>query len=281
MAEEQEMDLMDVRIENAGLEAEDGGDGLEFHQGGLGSGSESPDASSFTSADQKLQEEQSLLREAQYDGAQQDDSNASIFSMRYYRRFFNVTTNKVVHRLTRSVLPSTKEFLTEEERADLYGPLWICSTLVFLTAAAGNFASYLEFDDADGKQTWKYDFEKVTLAASLFYSTISILPVAVYIWLRRLGQPRALTDLICIYGYSLTIFVPVCILCVVPSSLLRWLCVMVGFAVSSNFLTRNVWNQLNVTRDGQQQAYILLAAILIAHLSIALTMRWYFFDFSS
>ncbi len=38
------------------------------------------------------------------------------------------------------------------------GPFWICTTLVFTTAIAGNMANYIQHS---GQQyTWKYDFHK-------------------------------------------------------------------------------------------------------------------------
>lgn len=40
----------------------------------------------------------------------------------------------------------------------LTGPFWICTTLVFTTAIAGNMASYLSVEGKDF--TWKYDFHK-------------------------------------------------------------------------------------------------------------------------
>ena len=41
---------------------------------------------------------------------------------------------------------------------DLYGPLWVCITLIFSTAISGNMA---DFFSSLGKDTdWEYDFKK-------------------------------------------------------------------------------------------------------------------------
>lgn len=46
----------------------------------------------------------------------------------------------------------------------LTGPFWICTTLVFTTAIAGNMASYLSVEGKDF--TWKYDFHKGILKST-------------------------------------------------------------------------------------------------------------------
>ena len=40
------------------------------------------------------------------------------------------------------------------------GPFWICVTLVFTMAVAGNFANYIQFAGSNSKFQWKYDFHK-------------------------------------------------------------------------------------------------------------------------
>ena len=38
------------------------------------------------------------------------------------------------------------------------GPFWICTTLVFTTAIAGNMANYIQYGGKDYQ--WRYDFHK-------------------------------------------------------------------------------------------------------------------------
>ena len=70
-------------------------------------------------------------------------------------------TRQVLKRMVASVLPRpvATKFLEEEIRPkpDLYGPFWICTTLVFTTAIAGNLANYLQHE---GNIVWQYDFKK-------------------------------------------------------------------------------------------------------------------------
>ena len=66
----------------------------------------------------------------------------SIFSMGYYQRLFDVDTDDVVARLAWSSFPRpnfTSNFAKEKikTKPDLYGPFWICVTLIFSVAIAG------------------------------------------------------------------------------------------------------------------------------------------------
>ncbi len=90
-----------------------------------------------------------------------------------------------------------------------YGPFWICSTLVFVTAALGNFAAYLAHKtSAGGGEAWHYDINKVTYAAIMFYGYVGVIPLGLYFLLKYLGVVSGLIQLWCLYGYSLFVFIP-------------------------------------------------------------------------
>lgn len=55
-----------------------------------------------------------------------------------------------------------------------YGPFWIASTLVFVSAAAGNYANYIAYHrshsaDEHTASGWYYDVDKVGGSMALFY----------------------------------------------------------------------------------------------------------------
>lgn len=81
--------------------------------------------------------------------------------MAYYRQMFDIDTAQVLHRIRKSVWPVKNQFLRDiKSRGDLYGPFWICATLVFTMAMCGNLAHYKKAaDPAD----WHYDFSKCAL----------------------------------------------------------------------------------------------------------------------
>ena len=54
-----------------------------------------------------------------------------------------------------------------------YGPFWIATTLVFVTAVTGNYASYVSYhhkhatSEGGEAQAWYYDIDKVLLRPPL------------------------------------------------------------------------------------------------------------------
>ena len=76
-------------------------------------------------------------------------------------------TGAVKDRVLYSMVPLPgKSFLQHHIRPkpDLYGPFWVCVTLVFSIAISGNMATYLQksFEaDENHPVKWHYDFHKV------------------------------------------------------------------------------------------------------------------------
>ena len=68
---------------------------------------------------------------------------SSVFSFGFYQRLFDVDTEDIVARLAWSALTRpkfTSNFAKDKikSKPDLYGPFWICVTLIFSVAIAGN-----------------------------------------------------------------------------------------------------------------------------------------------
>jgi hypothetical protein len=134
-----------------------------------------------------------------------DNSNAPIYSLAYYKVFFDVDTGDVSTRLLKAMQPLNTKFADEvKPNPDLYGPFWVCTTLVFAMAAAGNFANYLS---SSSTAPWSYDFNKVTLAACVVYGYGFMIPMLVNFMAMYYTQGVGFVSLVCLYGYSLTAFV--------------------------------------------------------------------------
>ena len=119
----------------------------------------------------------------------------------------------------------------------------------------GKIADYLQ---AGGEgQHWRYDFRKgnhwarckslqvwtdnnanivtvhvVSISASTIFSYALILPLLLWLllWWRKGSEEVSLTfvEIICLYGYSLAIYIPILILWTTPLPLLQWLLVLLG-----------------------------------------------------
>ena len=87
----------------------------------------------------------------------EDHKQHKIWSLEFYKYYFNVTTTQIFDRFI-SVL-MLKPFLRSDSiRTDMYGPFWITTSLIVLTAITGNFAQFLKHNDKN-QEEWKYDME--------------------------------------------------------------------------------------------------------------------------
>ena len=138
-----------------------------------------------------------------------DDDNASswrtsnFLKFEFYQQFFDVDTTAVKDRVLYSMVPLPgKSFLQHHIRPkpDLYGPFWVCVTLVFSIAISGNMATYLQksFEaDEDHPVNWHYDFHKVTFSQPslnlVLFSTRKVITLktlkGIFIMSRLFGAP--------------------------------------------------------------------------------------------
>ncbi|KAH9552660.1 hypothetical protein CY35_09G078300 [Sphagnum magellanicum] len=200
------------------------------------------------------------------------------FSVVAYRPYFNVDTVDVLERIKDSLFPYQSDFVEKtSHNPDMYGPFWICSTLVFVTAALGNFAAYLAHKtSAGGGEAWHYDINKVTYAAIMFYGYVGVIPLGLYFLLKYLGVTSGLIQLWCLYGYSLFVFIPASFLSVVPWDIMRWVVVGVATLMSAAFLGLNIRSHIKTASD---RWFIIVVSSIALQLGLGLVLKLYFFTF--
>ncbi|XP_066252072.1 protein YIPF1 [Euwallacea similis] len=209
----------------------------------------------------------------------------SFWTIEYYQKFFDVDTKDVLERIFASVTPKWDNSLKHHLRAkpDLYGPFWICVTLIFTIAISGNVANYLQH--ASTKYHWKYDFHLVSYAATTICLYVTLIPLVLYGVLRytsitsdieELEQdnitPGAL-ELICIYGYSLFIYIPAAVLWSIQINLLQWLLVLIAAFISGSVLLLTLMPALRLSRH----KFFLIIGIVACHLFLTAGFMLYFF----
>lgn len=237
------------------------------------------------------------LKPAQDTGGFSDPSAAAVptgsaafWTITYYQPLFDVDTVQVLNRVKGSLLPRPRGAFFELIAAnpDLYGPFWVATTLIFAMAITGNLASYLAFvpkmTDNGKMGRWQYDFSQLTVAGSVIYSYVTLLPLLFWLLLRYYEASKKLADVLCIYGYTMAIFVPISVLCVLPSNLLRWLLVLLGGAISSIFLLSNFHAHLADCfpygeGDAKKKTYSLLGLMLGFHIVLVFVFKVYFFHY--
>ncbi|XP_076237660.1 protein YIPF1 [Calliopsis andreniformis] len=211
----------------------------------------------------------------------------NFWTIEYYQKFFNVNTADVVERIKRSIIPRGSEnYLISHIRPnpDLYGPFWICVTLVFSIAISGNLANYLQ-TASSGKYHWKYEFHIVSYAATCIFLYAWLLPIALWGALKWTTSSRdteeeliesyatpGVLELLCLYGYSLAIYIPVAFLWTIQIGWLQWSLMVVATFMSGGILLRSL---LPVIAGRYRVIYI--AIILGMHLMLAAGFMMFFF----
>ncbi|CAL8317433.1 unnamed protein product [Arctogadus glacialis] len=240
----------------------------------LASLSEEEDVKLDLNEDEEGLENSKLLGEAPTGG---------FWTFDYYQSFFNVETVQVMDRLKGSVMPIpgrnfVKHYL--RNKPDLYGPFWICVTLVFSVAISGNLSTFLS---QFGDQTYHYrpQFHRVTIAAIVIFMYASLVPLCAWGFLTWRGGAEGqmgcytFLETVCVYGYSLFIFIPTSLLWIIPLEWLRWLLILVSTVVSGSVL---VFTFLPVVRDHTRlTATTTLLTILVLHSLLAIGCKMYFF----
>ncbi|KAJ3594491.1 hypothetical protein NHX12_003798 [Muraenolepis orangiensis] len=210
--------------------------------------------------------------------------NAPIWSFEYYQKFFDVDTHQVRSRIIGSVLPwPGKNFIDLHvgRNPDLYGPFWICATLVFAIAISGNIANFLVHL---GKPNYKYvpEFRKVTIAATAIYCYAWLVPLALWgVLLWRNNKVLNLVsysfmEIVCAYGYSLAIYIPAVVLWIIPSEGLRWCSVVVALCLSGSVLLLTFWPA--VRDDNLRVSIAIMSAIVVLNVLLAVGSKMYFFS---
>ncbi|XP_037815304.1 protein YIPF1 [Lucilia sericata] len=219
-------------------------------------------------------------------------NKVSFLTLEYYQQFFNVDTLMVLERIANSMIPKRApgNYLKSiiGQNPDLYGPFWITTTLIFSIAISGNIASYLQA--ADDHYKWRYNFHLVSVAASCIFVYVNLLPAALWGLFKYSLKPiqegletenadytPSLLALMCVYGYSLAIYIPVSILWVIQLSILQWLLVITAALLSGSVLIAVLTPALRNSKI----SLFLIIAILGAHFLLAAGFMLCFFHVPS
>jgi len=203
-----------------------------------------------------------------------------IWHIEYYSKYFDVDTTEVGARIVRSLVPFSYKFMDSvAQNPDLWGPFWIPTTLIFFIAAASNFAAWIHDRDH-----FSYDFETVTVGAGTIYGYVGLAPIILWAIFKWLEVPVTLLQNVCIYGYSLFVFLPVSALCILPLEWLRWVLICSAAALSITFLLMNFAAPIAQNKyEGPRKPMIvagLLTTIGLAHFGLALAFKLYFFNYA-
>ncbi|XP_060531175.1 protein YIPF1 isoform X2 [Cylas formicarius] len=216
--------------------------------------------------------------------AEEIPETVSFWNMRYYQKFFDVDTSDVLERILASITPKWDNSLKHHLRTkpDLYGPFWISVTLIFTLAISGNVVSYLHHRGPNFH--WKYNFHLVSYAATTICLYVTVIPSTLWgllkyttevVDIEGLGDTvtPGMLELICIYGYSLFIFVPASVLWSIQIDLLQWLVALIAAFISGSVLLLTLMPALRLSK----RKFLLVLGIIACHVALTAGFMLYFF----
>lgn len=192
--------------------------------------------------------------------------------LNFLRQYFSITSQEVRQRLIQSFIPFNSGFYEIcVNKPDLYGPFWIYTTLIFVIAACGSLSSYFQ-NQVD--QNFYQQF--VPIAGTTIYSIGFGLPLLLYILLKFFGEKISYFSTVCIYGYSLSVFIPITIICSCGNVYVQWIFLSYGVLASTSFILFNFWKLFSVQTGNKK--YILIGIVIIVQAVLFLLLKLYFFE---
>ncbi|CBX99117.1 similar to Yip1 domain family protein [Plenodomus lingam JN3] len=200
-----------------------------------------------------------------------------LWTLSFYAQAFDVDTAEVLRRCTATIFPRANFLDVLEGNPDLYGPVWIATTVVVILFLTGTINQYLA---SQGKQHFAYDFRLLSGAAGLVYGYTGLVPVGLWAVLRWYGSESAnLLECACLYGYANLVWILVALVSWSPVSILNYIFAALGFAFSAFFLLRNLYPVLSTTEA--KTSKILLIVVLVLHAGFAIAIKVLFFAATS
>lgn len=241
-------------------------------------------------------------------------------------RRFDITTDQVVARIAAAVNPAKADSFAELIRqgtltgapsagADLYGPIWLSTTLVATLYMATTIAGYVAAISKDAKYT--YAFDSLNTAAALVFGYTFGTAIALYLVIKLWvfqhqrnafpsstagaeadEEPVGLFDAIAIYGYANSIYIPLTTIAATPvevfpfgsaaslnttANALRWACIIAAGGISAYFLYANIAKETllgNARGEGieKQRGQIVAGFAAVLHLGYMLAIKLLFFS---
>jgi len=198
-----------------------------------------------------------------------------LWSIEYYAQYFDVDTAQVIERAYKSLYPKDDFVNVVGSNPDLYGPFWITTTVIFLlfvtSSIAGSIAAFMS------NESYTYDFKILSFGVAALYTYTFGISLLLWITLKYFGCKPSFLDIVDLYGYGLTIWIPISIVCVVPHETLRWSMVAIGFVISGFFMLKNLYPV--ILRADAKTTRLLLIFVLVIHAGFALLLKFKFFSY--
>lgn len=199
-------------------------------------------------------------------------------------------TNVVGEAPTTTPNTTTTTTSSDLKGPDLYGPLWITLTLVFVLAAMSNFVAWRKSgrqaaaDATTTMEPFEYDITHLLRAFTVVTTMAWLVPTLLCVACTCLGLSHAPSWPLwmCVYGYSMTPYILASVMIGLwPHALWEWIMLACATAVSGLLVLRNLSTPLLIhdtsALQGATKATPIVFSILGSHAFFLLILRVVFF----
>ena len=189
----------------------------------------------------------------------------------WLKRYFQINSKDFLNRVVRSIIPFNSKFYDLiSTNPDFYGPFWIYTCFVILVSSCGALTRTIQ-----GIRDSNFYQEFIPIAAILIYFIGFGVPILIALLSKIFGGKINIAPVICVFGYSYTIFLPITIICVIPSQILHWIFLSYAILSSSSLIIMSISKTISDISKGKKIAIIVI--IIIFQLVIFGVLKFYFF----
>ena len=188
-----------------------------------------------------------------------------------FKKYFQITSNDFILRFINSFIPFNNKFGNLiKNNPDLYGPIWIYTSLIILLSATGSLTRTIQ-----GHNNKNFFQEFIPIAGSTIYMVGFGLPILITILMKVFGIKLGFVHVICTYGYSFSIFLPISIICVIQYNYIQWIALIYAVFSSTSLLVVNYYKSMGDFSRNKKS--IIIGIVLLAQIGLLLFFKLYFF----
>ena len=188
-----------------------------------------------------------------------------------FKKYFQITSDDFIFRFINSFIPFNNKFVNLiKNNPDLYGPIWIYTSLILLISSTGSLTRTLQ-----GNNNKNFFQEFVPIAGIIIYSVGFGLPILISLLMKIFGVSLGIVHVICTYGYSFSIFLPISIICVIQVNALQWIALLYAVFSSTSLLVVNYYKLMG--EFSRNKKFLIIGIVLLAQIGLLLFFKLFFF----
>ena len=189
-----------------------------------------------------------------------------------FKKYFQITSQDFLLRFLNSLIPFNNKFQNlVKDRPDLYGPIWIYSSLIIIISSTGSLTRTFQ-----GNNNKNFFQEFVPIAGVVIYGVGFGLPILIAFLMKMFGTSLTFVSVICTYGYSFSIFLPISIICVIQLDILQWVSLIYAVFSSTSLLLVNYYRLMG--EYSRNKKFLILIIVFIFQFGLLLFFKLYFFQ---